>query len=84
MVNFTLDRFTPEEKAPGTHWIGDWVGPRDCLDAVENRKILPLPGIELRLSNTHPVTIPTELSGLHSIKRRDWMLCFTGKNKSTI
>jgi hypothetical protein len=21
-------RFNPRERAPGTHWIGDWVGPR--------------------------------------------------------
>jgi hypothetical protein len=31
----------PEERAPGTHWIGGSVGPRACLDAVEKRKILP-------------------------------------------
>jgi hypothetical protein len=30
-------RFTPEEKAPGTHWIGGWMGPRASLDAVEYR-----------------------------------------------
>jgi hypothetical protein len=27
-------RFTPRETAPGTHWIGRWVGPRTGLDAV--------------------------------------------------
>jgi hypothetical protein len=27
-------RFTPRERAPGTHWIGGWVGPRAGLDAV--------------------------------------------------
>jgi hypothetical protein len=26
-------RFTPTERAPGTHWIGGWVGPRAILDA---------------------------------------------------
>jgi hypothetical protein len=30
----------PEERAPGTHWIGGWVGPRARLAAVEERKIL--------------------------------------------
>jgi hypothetical protein len=25
----------PGERTPGTHWIGDWVGPRSGLDAVE-------------------------------------------------
>jgi hypothetical protein len=33
-------RFTPRETALGTHWIGDWVGPRAVLDAVVKRKIL--------------------------------------------
>jgi hypothetical protein len=32
-------RFTPRERAPDTHWIGGWVGPRAVLDAVVNRKI---------------------------------------------
>jgi hypothetical protein len=27
-------RFTPRERAPGTNWIGGWVGPRTGLDAV--------------------------------------------------
>jgi len=26
--------YTPRERAPGTHWIGGWVGPRAVLDAV--------------------------------------------------
>jgi hypothetical protein len=39
-----LGRFTPGEEAPGTHWIGGWVGPRAGLDALDKRKILPLPG----------------------------------------
>jgi hypothetical protein len=29
------DRFTPGERAPGTHWIGGWVGPRTGLDDDE-------------------------------------------------
>jgi hypothetical protein len=37
-------RFTPGEIATGAYWLG-WVGPRAGLDAVEKRKILPLPGI---------------------------------------
>jgi hypothetical protein len=41
-----LCRFTPGERAPGTHWIGGWVGPRFGLDAVEKRKIFHCPGIE--------------------------------------
>jgi hypothetical protein len=31
--------FTPRERAPGTHWIGGWVGSRAVLDAVVKRKI---------------------------------------------
>jgi hypothetical protein len=32
-------RFTTRESAPGTHWIGVWVGPRAVLDAVVKRNI---------------------------------------------
>jgi hypothetical protein len=39
-------RVTPWERAPGTHWIGRLVGIRACLDDMEKRKILPLPGID--------------------------------------
>jgi hypothetical protein len=41
-------RFTPGERAPGTHWIGGSVDPRDGLDDVEMRKFLTIPGLELR------------------------------------
>jgi hypothetical protein len=30
-------RFTPRERASGTHWIGGWVGPRAVLDAVKRK-----------------------------------------------
>jgi hypothetical protein len=32
-------RFTPRERAPGTHWIEGRVGPRAVLDGVVKRKI---------------------------------------------
>jgi hypothetical protein len=32
-------RFSPRERASGTHWIGGWVGSRAGLDAVVKRKI---------------------------------------------
>jgi hypothetical protein len=32
-------RFTPRERASGTHWIGVWVAPRAVLDAAVKRKI---------------------------------------------
>jgi hypothetical protein len=38
-------RFTPKERAPGTHWIGGWMGPRTSLNYLE--KNLDLPGLEL-------------------------------------
>jgi len=28
------DRFTDGERAPGTHWMGGWLGPRARLDMV--------------------------------------------------
>jgi hypothetical protein len=28
-------RFNPGDRAPGTHWIGGWVDPRDEMDSVE-------------------------------------------------
>jgi hypothetical protein len=48
-------RFIPGETAPGTHWIGGWVGPRAGLDYVEKRKFLTLLGLELRPSVVQPV-----------------------------
>jgi hypothetical protein len=41
-------RFTPGERAPGTHWIGGCVVPRAGLDNVKKRKFLTLPGLVLR------------------------------------
>jgi hypothetical protein len=41
-------RFTPGERAPGTHWIGGWVDPRAGLNDVEKTKFFTLPGLELR------------------------------------
>jgi hypothetical protein len=42
-------RFTPGERAPGTHWKGGWVDLRAGLDDLEKRKFLTPPGLELRL-----------------------------------
>jgi hypothetical protein len=41
-------RFNPGERAPGTHWIGRWVGPTAGLDDMEKWKFLTPPGLELR------------------------------------
>jgi hypothetical protein len=40
--------FTPGERAPGTQWIGGWVGTRTRLEDMEKRKFLPLTRLELR------------------------------------
>jgi hypothetical protein len=45
VVSFTPRPLYPHrKKPPGTHCIGDWVGPRAGLDDVEKRKFLILPG----------------------------------------
>jgi hypothetical protein len=31
--------FSPRQRAPGTHWVGGWVGSRLALDVVVKRKI---------------------------------------------
>jgi hypothetical protein len=46
-------RLTPGKIAPCIHWRGGWAGPRACRDAMEKRKILSLPGVEL--PTFHPV-----------------------------
>jgi hypothetical protein len=43
-----LCRFTPEERASGTHWIGGWVDTRAGLDDLEKINFLILPGLDLR------------------------------------
>jgi hypothetical protein len=53
-------RFTPRERALGTHWIGGWVDPRAGLDDVEKRKFLTLLGLELR-----PLSRPTHSQSLY-------------------
>jgi hypothetical protein len=48
--------FIPREKAPGTHWIGGWVGPGAGLDAVMNGKI-PSPCRDSNPRSASPMTI---------------------------
>ena len=45
VVNATPRPLYPGER-PGTHYIGDWVGPRAGLDGCG--KSLPLPGFDPR------------------------------------
>jgi hypothetical protein len=56
-------RFTLEGRAPGTHWIGGWVGPTASLDDVEKGKFLTLPGFELR-----PLGHPASSQSLYRLR----------------
>jgi hypothetical protein len=55
MVSFTPWRLTPGERAPGTARTAGWVGPRNGVGGVEKGKISPLPRLELRPLDVHPV-----------------------------
>jgi hypothetical protein len=48
----------PLEKS---QWIGGWLSLKVSLDALEKRKIFPLPGIEPQPFVPYPVAIPPEL-----------------------
>jgi hypothetical protein len=63
--------FIPGERAPGTHLIRRWVGPRADLDDIEKRKFLTLPGLELR-----PLGNPARSQSLHR-------LCYPGSLLTT-
>jgi hypothetical protein len=56
-------RFTPRDRAPATHWIRGWVGPRAGLEAVSMRKI---PSPRRQSKHGHPI--------VHSVASRhtDW------------
>jgi len=50
--------FTPGEIVPDTDWIGGNVGPRVCLDNVENKRSFPPAGNQTKiplLSGTKPL-----------------------------
>jgi hypothetical protein len=55
--------FTPEERAPGTHWIGGCVDPRADLDNVEKRKFLTLPRLQLQ-----PLGRPARSQSLYRLR----------------
>jgi hypothetical protein len=46
VISFKPLPLYPEEMAPGTHWIGDCVGPRADMNCSRKRKSFPQPGIE--------------------------------------
>jgi hypothetical protein len=63
-------RFTPRERAPGTHWIGGRVGPRAVLDAVVKRKI-PTHG-EIQKSTKLLGIISVDLNVIDQILEKKW------------
>jgi hypothetical protein len=70
-------RFSPKERAPSTHWIGSWVGPRASLDAVVKKKILSCcedsnPPIFQLIAQCYT----TELSQLHNLMFRMGVSCY--------
>jgi hypothetical protein len=54
-------RFTRGERAPGTHWIGGWVGSRAGLDAAEKRNAYDCRESEPGRPARSLITILTEL-----------------------
>jgi hypothetical protein len=50
-----LCRFTPGVRAPGAHWVGGWVDPRDSLDDLEKENSCPYRDSNSNLSVVQPV-----------------------------
>jgi hypothetical protein len=56
-------RFIPGDRAPGTHWIGGWMGPQKWSGLRREEKILELqPGLELQ-----PLGRPARSQLLHRL-----------------
>lgn len=45
----TLATLLPGKSAPGTHWTVGWVGPRPSRFSGEEKNVLPLLGIKLKI-----------------------------------
>jgi hypothetical protein len=76
----------PQEKIPGTHWIGGWVDPRTGLDNVEKRKFLTLLEQELNPSAIQPIASHyTNYFGpaLHSVSQETFFHSSWCINKSS-
>jgi hypothetical protein len=69
IVSFTPRPLYPREKAPGTHWIGGWMGSRAVLDAVMKRKI-PSPRRESkhRTPIVQPIFLNLYVTGLQNTR----------------
>jgi hypothetical protein len=55
VVSFTPQPLYPRGKAPGTHWIGGWVGPRAGLDDVGRENSWPYRDSNSDLTVVQPV-----------------------------
>jgi hypothetical protein len=55
VVSFTARVLYPRERAPCTHWIGGWVGPRAGLGTASKRKI---PSLRRDSNPDHPIVQP--------------------------
>jgi hypothetical protein len=74
-----FSRFAPWEKAPSTHCIRGWVGPRVGPDDMEKRKFFPLPGFELR-----PFGRPASIQSLYWLRYpglRSWLKHYATSRK---
>jgi hypothetical protein len=67
VVRFTSHYFIHRQKSRGSHWIGWWVGPRICLDDMENPFGTRTPSLQ------QSITVPTALPGLHYARVKLWM-----------
>jgi hypothetical protein len=68
VVSFTpRSLYPPGERVLGTHWIGGWVDPRAGVEDVEKKKILTVPGLELR-----PVGRPAHSQSLYRQRYLGW------------
>jgi hypothetical protein len=54
-------RFTPGERAPDTHCIGGWVGPRAGLDDVEMRNVNTKSCLKITLQCSYLLTLSSAL-----------------------
>jgi hypothetical protein len=63
VVSLTPRLLYRRKTAPGTHWIGCWLGPRAGLDDAEKRKFLTQPELELR-----PLRRPVRNQSLYRLR----------------
>jgi hypothetical protein len=65
-------RFTPRERAAGTHKIGGWVGPRAVLDAISLRESNPRTPIVQPIAQRYVDWAITALYKKHRLTKITW------------